>query len=73
MRLSSILKQYQLNSDVQFFDVIIESRINGQNSQAKEQFNLLPEASKKSFLKYIIYSQIPPIKDGLLEFFINAL
>ena len=48
-----LLKAYGFNSDMQYFEMIVESVINGQRSQAKQQFKAMPMEYKKAFLKSI--------------------
>lgn len=48
-----LLKIYGFNSDMQYFEMIAESFVNGQYSQAKEQFKALPKANKIQMLKDI--------------------
>lgn len=50
--MKKLLKSYQLKIREQYFDVIIESVINGQRTQAKEQFKAMPKVEKQMFLKY---------------------
>lgn len=45
-----LLKDYELNSDMQYFEMIINSVINGQRNQAKELFNLMPRKVRKAFI-----------------------
>ena len=46
-KMSRLLKAYGFNSDMQYFEMIIESVINGNRTQAKEQFNAMPKDDKK--------------------------
>jgi len=48
--MKKLLKDYGLNSDQQYFEMIIESVINGQRTQAKDQFNAMPRKVRKAFL-----------------------
>ena len=48
--MKKLLKQYSLNSDMQYFEMIVESYLNGQILQAKEQFKALPKTYKKDFI-----------------------
>lgn len=49
--MKKLLKAYGFNSDMQYFEMIVESFLNGQFSQAYQQFDEMPKASKLSFLK----------------------
>ncbi len=53
--MKKILKDYELNSDMQYFEMIVESVINGNRTQAKEQFNAMPRKIRKNFI-VAIYS-----------------
>jgi len=49
--MKKLLKDYEFNSDMQYFEMIAESLVNGQITQAKAQFKALPKENKKAFLK----------------------
>ena len=49
--MKKLLKTYSLNSDQQYFEIIVESYINGQLAQAREQFNAMSKEYKKQFVK----------------------
>lgn len=51
MNLGKLLKIYELNSDMQYFEMIATSFLNGQRSQAVDQFKALPRDSKVTMLK----------------------
>lgn len=51
--MKKLLKECQLNSDMQYFEMIAESFINGQITQAKEQFKAMPKKYRKSFIKSV--------------------
>ena len=48
--MKKLLKDYELNSDMQYFEMIVGSVINGQRTQAKEQFNAMPRKMRKAFI-----------------------
>ena len=48
--MKQLLKKYGFKSDMQYFEMIVESVINGQRTQAKEQFNAMPRKVRKAFL-----------------------
>lgn len=49
--MKKLLKTYGLNSDMQYFEMIVTSFINGQYWQAQEQFKAMPKAYKITMLK----------------------
>lgn len=49
--MKKLLKTYDLNSDMQYFEMIVESFINGQLVQACDQFKAMPKDYKILFLK----------------------
>lgn len=48
--MKKLLKDYDLNSDMQYFEMIVTSVINGNRTQAKEQFNAMPRKVRKAFI-----------------------
>lgn len=46
-----LLKQYEMESPSQYFDMVRESRLNGQHKQAKEQFKAMPKESQKRLVE----------------------
>jgi len=51
--MKKLLKIYGFNSDMQYFEMIVESVINGQRTQAKNQFKAMPKDYRKLFIKNI--------------------
>jgi hypothetical protein len=49
--MKKLLKQYGLNSDMQYFEIIVESFLSGQIKQSQEQFNAMSKDYKKAFVK----------------------
>lgn len=49
--MKKLLKDYGLNSDMQYFEMIVDSFHNGQFTQAYSQFEAMPKANKLNFLK----------------------
>jgi hypothetical protein len=49
--MKKLLKEYGIFSDMQYFEIIAESFVNGQHIQAKNQFNAMTKEYKKSFIK----------------------
>lgn len=52
--MKKLLKIYGLKSREEYFDMILDSDTNEQRSQRNEQFNNMPKAEKKMFLKYLL-------------------
>jgi len=48
--MKKLLKDYALNSDMEYFEMIVTSVINGQRTQAKELFNAMPRKVRKAFI-----------------------
>ena len=51
--MKKLLKNYGFNSDMQYFEMIVESVINGQRTQAKQQFKAMPRNYKRTFIAQI--------------------
>jgi DNA-binding ferritin-like protein (Dps family) len=51
--MKKLLKTYGFNSDMQYFEMIAESFLNGQISQAINQFKAMPKAYRISMVKAI--------------------
>lgn len=51
--MKKLLKKYSFNSDMQYFEMIAVSFINGQISQAKEQFTAMPVTERKAMVKAV--------------------
>ena len=68
--MKKLLKTYSLNSDQQYFEIIVESYINGQLSQAREQFNAMSKDYKKQFVKSsLTFWQNGLTQNQILNFF----
>ena len=68
--MKKLLKTYSLNSDQQYFEIIVESYINGQLSQAREQFNAMNKEYKKQFVKSsLTFWQTGLTQNQILNFF----
>lgn len=52
--MKKLLKTYNFNSDMQYFEMIIESFINGHYTQAINQFKALPKKERKNMVKMAI-------------------
>lgn len=53
MKIEKLIKMYDLNSDMQYFEMIVNSVINGQRTQAKNQFKKMDSYYKNKFIKLI--------------------
>lgn len=71
--MKKLLKLYDLNSDQQYFEMIVESVINGQRSQAKEQFKAMPKNDRKNFVKSITSYWETGLSQSDKEIFIDLL
>ena len=49
--MKKLLKTYELNCDMQYFEMIAESFLNGNFTQAIEQFRAMPKINRIEFLK----------------------
>jgi hypothetical protein len=49
--MKKLLKIYGLKSDMQYFEMIVESFINGQYAQAKQQFAAMPKSYRVCMIK----------------------
>lgn len=48
--MKKLLKDYGFNSDMQYFEMVVESVINGNRTQARKQFNAMPRKIRKAFI-----------------------
>ena len=48
--MKKLLKEYGFFSDMEYYQMIVDSVYNGNRTQAKEQFNALPRKLRKVFL-----------------------
>jgi len=67
--MKKLLKQYNFNSDMKYFEMIIESFINGQISQAKAQFTAMPKVNRREMVIAITGNW----NSGLSQEYINTL
>lgn len=49
--MKKLLKTYSLNSDMDYYEMIVESFLNGQMSQAKAQFCAMPKSNRIDMVK----------------------
>jgi hypothetical protein len=71
--MKKLLKAYGFNSDMQYFEMVVESVINGQRTQAKEQFKAMPKDYRKSFVKAIYGNWTTPLGTQDKEMFFDLL
>ena len=71
--MKKLLKEYGYNDDMQYFEMIIESVINGQRTQAKNQFNTMTKEYKKTFVKSIYGNWNSGLREEDKEMFIDEL
>ncbi len=71
--MKKLLKEYSLFSDMQYFELIVESVINGQRTQAKNQFKAMPKDYQKLFVKNIYGNWNSGLDDSDKQMFIDQL
>lgn len=71
--MKKLLKGYGFNSDMQYFEMIVESVINGQRSQAREQFKAMPKEYRKMFLKSLFGNWETYLKETDKQMFIDCI
>lgn len=49
--MKKLLKEHGLNSDQQYFEMIVEAYLNGQKEQAFSQFKAMPKKERQMFVK----------------------
>ena len=57
--MKELIKEFEFETEEQFYDYIIESKINGQGSQVIELFNYLPEDNQAYFLNQYLNDNDP--------------
>lgn len=68
--MKKLLKLYSFNSDMQYYEMIVESFHNGQFSQAYNQFSNMPRKNRIEMLKSMT---VGGWKSGLAEHKISKL
>lgn len=71
--MKKLLKQYGFTSDMQYFEMIVESVVNGQFQQAKAQFTALPRTERKEFVCAILFNWSTGLNQGNKEMFIKLI
>jgi hypothetical protein len=72
--MKQLVKDYDFDHQINYYDMVIDSFFNGQMSQCKDQFNEMDNSGKKEFMSYIAFMDLLPkdIKNMTL-FFINEI
>lgn len=52
--MKKLLKVYGLTNEMEYYEMVAESRINGQITQAKEQFKAMPKENQKAMIKEML-------------------
>lgn len=71
--MKKLLKSYGFTSDMQYYEMILDSIMNGQISQAKSQFLALSRADRKSFVISIHHYWATRLTTYYKEMFINLI
>ena len=71
--MKKLLKSYGLDSDMQYFEMICESVINGQRTQAKEQFNEMSKEYRKKFISNTFGNWESGLSEQDKQMFLNEL
>lgn len=71
--MKKLLKMYGFNSDMQYFEMIAESVINGQRTQAKEQFKAMPRDNRKQFINANLGNWQSGLNEQDLAMFISII
>jgi hypothetical protein len=49
--MKTLLNQYEMESPSQYFDMVRDSKLNGQHTQAKKQFKAMPKPFQKQMVE----------------------
>jgi hypothetical protein len=71
--MQKLIKEYQFNNCFEYYDMILNSVINGQRTQATEQFKAMKREDRKEFIKYVKDEQRTLISTSDLNKFIDNL
>ncbi len=71
--MKKLLKAYGLNSDMQYLELIVESVINGQIEQAKDQFKAMPKDYRRKFVKAIFSNWMTGLSEQKKLMFIDLI
>jgi len=64
--MKKLLKVYGFTSNEQYYDMVLESLVNGQRTQAREQFKAMPRDNRKEMVMYVNHN---PVSDNATFFF----
>jgi hypothetical protein len=70
--MKKLIKSYGLNSDMSYYEMILESKVNGQTTQSRTQFFAMPKAHRKEFVKMLLFDR-GETSQSLQEFFFDLL
>lgn len=70
-----LLKQYGFTSDMQYMEMMVDSYVNGQREQAKQQFLALPKKTRQAVAGVFIFGdwQRTSNDTDLQKFFHNLI
>jgi len=71
--MKKLLKTYNFNSDMQYFEMILESFVNGQNTQARDQFKAMPKANRIQMVQSLVGNWDSGIKESNLVTLIGLI
>jgi len=60
--MEELIEEFEFETEEQFYDYIIESKINGQQSQVRQLFNYMPENNQDYFLNEYLEDENHPHK-----------
>lgn len=76
-KVQTLVKEYNLNSDVQYYEMVYTSYINGQKKQAKDKFLAMKREDRKNCFRYLyeIYnlSLISSYRHTISHFLFNLI
>jgi hypothetical protein len=70
--MKKLIKSYGFNSDMNYYEMILESKANGQITQCKLQFFAMPKANRKAFVKMLLFYR-EETSQSIQEFFFDLL
>ncbi len=71
--MKKLLKSYGFTSNRQYFEMIAESVVNGQRTQAKEQFLAMPKSERKEFVNFNLGNSESVLENSDLATFITLI
>lgn len=69
--MKKLLKQYGMNSDMQYYEMCVESFVNGQLTQAKDQFKAMRKPDRNKMVTAMVYGNWRQSDDAITRFFFN--